>query len=205
MIQPLRYIVAMVVVALFCLAGLQFFRHPADIVPPAVTKTADSLATTQPIFDSITTNAMAGVDRQVEVDQRLARRERALLATAGALKAHADSLALMAAASADSATAWRNAYQARTAEADTLRVAVDTLRARVDTLTAARDTARMVATLALDRVHVAEGTITDLRTAISKVRTDRSLLDYVAIGCGVGFKGPDCYIGARIPLGRPRK
>ena len=194
--------VAGIACLLLVASGIRYWGHkPAPDVPPAVTKTADSLRATAPAFDSAATAGLAGVDRQVDVDRRLAARERALRALDATLQARKDSLALAAAAHPDSALAWQAAYVAADSLATARQLRIDTLLVRVDTLTASRDTALVVAENALERLRVTEGVVVGLRAAVAKMR-GRTPLDYVALGCGVGLRGPDCIVGVRIPLGR---
>jgi hypothetical protein len=162
-------VTAVTICVVLVLVGLSYFTDdPTPPIPAPVQQTLDSLTETQPIFDSVVTNLMAGADRRAAEDRRLARKERALIALADTLRARKDSLALDASQHPDSAAGWRRAYVAADSEATALRVVVDTLHARVDTLTARGDSLHLVATLALARLDVTSGVVVDLRAAIVK-------------------------------------
>lgn len=91
---------------------------------PSEQKAIDSLAAAKPGFvkkqDSLRTLVIHDTSESTRL-QEAARRSQA---TAERFQVRADSLALAARISKDSAASWRLAYEARTAEAQTLRVTI---------------------------------------------------------------------------------
>lgn len=124
-----RILTVLAIVGAVALAGVAMWlarRRPTPILPKEQT-TIDSLHATQPAFDSIfkgTTGGLTNVVTKIVHDTAAVRQ---LRTAADRERARADSLAAAAARSADSATIWHQAYDARTSEATALRTAVDTL------------------------------------------------------------------------------
>lgn len=101
-------------------------REPPPKIPPATQRSIDSLVITKPVFDSTQVAGRQQVARDTLV--AVSHRRRAVQAEASAQvsKATADSLAVAAEKikQTDSAvTAWKDAYQARTLEAESWRLA----------------------------------------------------------------------------------
>lgn len=96
---------------------------------PATLRTIDSLAITQPAFDSSQLLRQQVEDTHVAAALELARITARLTAVAAQQRRIADSLA--------SLQQWQAAYNARTREADSLRVAVDSATARATRLSSA--------------------------------------------------------------------
>lgn len=192
------------VLTLAVLVVLTYCPRPAPPIPPPVQHTVDSLTATAPAFDSTVAVTLAREESLRAEARRMARAALRLTQAARTAQSRGDSLAAVARAAqglADSAGAWRAAYDERTVEAAGLRQAVDTLTAESVALRFAADSARMVARVALERLAVTAGVVTDLRAAIAKLTT-RKPWDYVAVACGAGVRGPDCVLGVRFPLGR---
>jgi hypothetical protein len=129
----------------------------ADKLPPAVVKTMDSLAHEQPAFvhrqDSLVKVVVFDTARAVAYRKA---EERAKMAAASAER-RADSLGRVA----TSANEWHAAYEARSSQADTLKMAL----ARADSVAEAERSARR--TLAL-----AYGADTTRRVAVEKLNAD---------------------------------
>lgn len=164
---------------------------------PASLAMHDSLVADRPRVDAVIAEHADSARERVKivyVGQDAAKRS---VLVAAAAVARADSLAVVA----TTVTELRVAYDSLHRGYDSLRVAMRHERKNTENALAASafwqlayladSTARHAGQQDADRLA------TDLRRA-----TGRRWTDYVAVGCGVGFKGPDCYAGVRVPLGR---
>lgn len=119
---PLAATIGVIIITIFALRSCH--TTPGPKIPERTQREIDSLANAKPAFehvrDSIIRIVVHDTIRATIVD-RAAERTRVVAAQA---EHRADSLATMARAHTDSAILWRQAYDARTVEADTLRLAV---------------------------------------------------------------------------------
>lgn len=157
--------------------------------PVAITKTADSLEATRPAFDSAAIADAAAREASRREQLRLQRRELELRAIADGHRRRADSLAAIAGIPMPLEPGNNpvlSAYEARTAEASTLRAELDTARARIDSLEA--DTARLHnAWLRSDARRLAlEKFAADLRRELARANR-RSWRDHVGACAGGGY------------------
>lgn len=151
-------------VILLILGGLWLWsRHKGNEpkIPKETQETIDSLRVTKPAFD----HTQDSIRRIVVYDTMQATRAQAAAekarASAQAQQHRADSLAVVARTSADSATAWHRAYDARTEEAVNLRTAF-----------AEKDSAYRSERHARQALEVNYGADTTRRIAIEKVNKD---------------------------------
>jgi hypothetical protein len=98
-----------------------------------------------------------------------------LVASSEILHKKADSLAALARVSEDTASRWRSAYDERTREADTLRVALDTAMYALNLERAARLLADTRADNAMTRLGISEGLNTRLAADIKSASECRLL------------------------------
>lgn len=171
--------ISLAMVLLMIVSALLIFRScrrteqtEADKLPPAVVKTMDSLDRTKPEFEARKDSIIRVVvfDTARAVAFRRAE-ERAKLAASSAER-RADSLAKLA----TTAQEWHAAYDARTSEADTLKLAL----IRADSVSEAERRARVNLSLAYGadttrRVALEKLTV-DLRAAIVKLEKPCRLL-----------------------------
>jgi hypothetical protein len=112
-----RTVIVWLVLGLIVLMMALCFRPPPPApVPPKDQHTLDSLAITKPVFDSIVKSLAVAETVYVARVDTLRLRTTIVQYHADTLRLIADSLAAIA--------QWKPAYEARTAEADTLRVAL---------------------------------------------------------------------------------
>ena len=156
-------------------------QRPA--IPDSTQTTIDSLASTQGDFDSVTTNTLAGVDRQASVVASLQKAVGRAKREADAQRRLADSLLALPRTEADSGPFWKQMHDTRLAENVALRQVVDSQQSQIDTLTAGRDSARVVARLALERLDVTSGVVVDLRASITKLTTCRIGSGVLSVPC----------------------
>lgn len=124
--KALPYAVLMVAVIALAIGYLfkSCSRDPGEKIPARVTKTIDSLDRTAPGFDSSQKANITRVIHDTIQSTHFQEAARNAEGRARLAQSRADSMALVASTAADSATAWRGAYEARTREAEELRVSV---------------------------------------------------------------------------------
>ncbi|HTG26050.1 MAG TPA: hypothetical protein VK681_38995 [Reyranella sp.] len=201
-----------------CLAcfAVGWLLHPGrpPVVDPATQHELDSLRATRPTFDSLQRRASDSVTRFRDSTARLTVRVAALQRAAGLSGHRADSLAGLATvvdtAPNDSAAYFRLAYQERTSEADSLRIA------GALGFTAMRD-AQLVASTCLRAQIDAEGrmnqqtqVIEGLQAVIAKARAPSRLSLALFGGYGGALSGgkvvaaPMVGVGVSYALRLPR-
>lgn len=147
--------------------------------PVAITKTADSLEATKPAFDSAAIADAAAREASRKEQLRLQHQEQQLRAIAEAHRRRADSLAAIARITMPlepSNNPVLLAYEARTAEASTLRAELETARARIDSLQA--DTARLYQAWLRSEAR---------RLALEKFNADLRVALHKATECTIAF------------------
>jgi hypothetical protein len=115
-------VIAVIVAVVFGLRGCQSDQGPK--IDPVTQRLIDSLKMTKRSFDSTQHAVAQAVGRDTVISIVHDRASAVQLAAAKAAASRADSLAIVARTSADSATAWHRAYDARTEEAGKLQNAL---------------------------------------------------------------------------------
>jgi hypothetical protein len=182
------------IVGLACLlavlTGIYFLEGPQV---PASLAAHDSTVADRPRVDAIIrehADSARALEPRVEWRERVVTR---LVHRVDTLRERADTLALSG--------QWKSAYEARTQEADTLRVALAVATTRGD------EAVQMASYWQLAYIADSTARREDQRDADRLARdlkraSTRRLTDYLVAGCIYGVKGPDCGVGVRIPIGR---
>lgn len=123
-IGGLGVIIAALAVGLV-LKSCQRSPDPANKIPPSLAKTLDSLDVTKPTFEGRRDSVLRVVTIDTAAAARAQRLAKASRDSAEGFRKRADSLAALASVYADSTFIWRQAYEARTEEAEQLRRSID--------------------------------------------------------------------------------
>jgi hypothetical protein len=175
--KALPYAVLMVAVIALAIGYLfkSCQRDPGEKIPAHTAKTIDSLDRTARGFDSSQKIIITRVVHDTVQSNRLQETARSAEGRARVAQSRADSLARVASTSADSATAWRGAYEARSREAEELRVSV-----------IQKDSALVHERSALLHLSEAYGADTLRRIAIESVNRDlRLAIERLEVPCRV--------------------
>jgi hypothetical protein len=124
---PSRAILTGVAIGLLAIAGWSLVGRIFPSNPPGPTKseqTADSLKATRPAEQALLDSSNARIAARAAPSAKAEADAKASKASAERNRRLADSLAVVAATAADSATAWHNAYDKRNDEAIDLRKTV---------------------------------------------------------------------------------
>ena len=156
-------------------------QRPA--IPDSTQTRIESLAATEGTFDSVTSNTLAGVDRQAEVVASLQKAVGRAKREADHQRRVADSLLALPRTEADSGPFWKQMHDTRLAETVSLRRANDSLSTIVDTLKTSRDSALAQARRTLVRLDVTSGVVVDLRASITKLTTCRFGPSFASLPC----------------------
>lgn len=187
--MKLRVGAFIVVVAIVAVWMRISFVHPTD----EVLRSSDSLVLTRVLTDAVSAehrDSGAARIKIVYVQQDDATR-RELIAK------QADSLAQLAMAAHDTALA----YQYEKRRADTLQAALDVSQKATENALASAAFFQL-AYIADSTALQAERRNADRLAVALRQATGCTPWDYVSVGIGVGFKGPDVHVGLRYPLGR---
>ena len=158
-------------------------RQTEPAIPDSTRITSESLKVTAPTFDSVTTNTLAGVDRQAATITSLQKAVGRANRQADAQRARAESLLALPRIEADSGPFWKQLHDVRLAENSALRQANDSLSTIVDTLASTRDSLRSLLTVTRQRLDATTGVNASLEASIVKLTTCRIDLGLIALPC----------------------